>query len=488
MDKTSVSKPHYKAIYDILQGKIRSRYWKYGERLPTREALCKEFSVSLITIKTVMRNLQQNGYVHSIRGNGTFVCWKKEQEYYLSSSTFRKRNIEILHSLFSPTPAYSYIMNILADAFMEKNPQVSIRFMEVRPHGADDPYLQLLGTGKMPLCGEFFWHAMYAKLDALYPLDQLPDFDELKQELLPHAFYPTPGNRNKSHIYALYFYLGIPLFMILNSGLLEKVGLPLPLKHLTWPLLHKINRTFAGSRQFSVPYSAAVTKPFSYHGVKPFIELMGQDLFHRGNSLMDMESFLNIFNSESAHVGLEHIRRIIDEGNILFQKGNEYFALGDVGLLPFSSSWSLNLIEMLNPELQYHISPIPPVGKNKKYRSFYSGYCIGIFRNGIASDTQLQMAWEWLRFFFHRRSQYLFSQEFKLPVRCGSESYLQKKSPMLNILARNMLSDSIPQPDFIGMRPAFAIAGHQINRFLNGMLSVEQCLANIREDLMRQFF
>jgi len=98
------------------------------------------------------------------------------------------------------------------------------------------------------------------------------------------------------------------------------------------------------------------------------------------------------------------------------------------------------------------------------------------------------MAWEWLRFFFHRRSQYLFSQEFKLPVRCGSESYLQKKSPMLNILARNMLSDSIPQPDFIGMRPAFAIAGHQINRFLNGMLSVEQCLANIREDLMRQFF
>ena len=100
--------PRHRAIYEILRGRIRSRYWKYGEALPSREALCREFAVSAITIRTALRNLQRDGFVHSIRGRGTFACWKKEQEYYLSAAPTAVRKLEITHLLFAPKPADSY--------------------------------------------------------------------------------------------------------------------------------------------------------------------------------------------------------------------------------------------------------------------------------------------------------------------------------------------------------------------------------------------
>ena len=66
--------PRHRAIYEILRGRIRSRYWKYGEALPSREVLCREFAVSAITIRTALRNLQQEGYIRSVRGRGSFAC------------------------------------------------------------------------------------------------------------------------------------------------------------------------------------------------------------------------------------------------------------------------------------------------------------------------------------------------------------------------------------------------------------------------------
>ena len=475
--------PRHRAIYEILRGRIRSRYWKYGEALPSREALCREFAVSAITIRTALRNLQRDGFVHSIRGRGTFACWKKEQEYYLSAAPTAVRKLEITHLLFAPKPADSYLMNMLADAFMEKNPLVAVKFSEIRPRGAEDPCLKLLSSGNLPQCGEFFWHAAYAELNALYPLEQLPDFEELKQELHPGALYPTKDGSGESHIHALYLFFGVPLFMIFNVDHLEHAGMCVPYKPLSWPQIFRISRALAARKPAGSVFTTAVAAPYSYHGVKPFIELLGQDLFNRNVLLTDQDSYAEIFQTESAPAGLELLEKILPRGRTLLHKCDEHFALGEVGFLPLASSWCLNLLEMMNQEQRYFISPIPPVGENRKYRSFHSGFSVGIFRNGIASNEQLLATWEWIRFLFHRRSQYLLSQDFRLPVRNGVESYLQKANPLLYAMARNMLRNSVPQPDFTGMRRAFACTGRRITAFLQGELSAGGCLDAIREEL-----
>lgn len=475
--------PRHRAIYEILRGRIRSRYWKYGEALPSREALCREFAVSAITIRTALRNLQRGGFVHSIRGRGTFACWKKEQEYYLSAAPAAGRRLEITHLLFAPNPACSYLMNMLAEAFMEKNPLVTVKFSEIRPRGMADPWLQLISTGNLPQCGEFFWHAAYAQQDALHPLEQLPDFEELKQELHPGALYPTKDGSGESHIHALYLFFGVPLFMIFNVDHLEHAGMRVPYKPLSWPQIFRISRAMAERKPGAATYAAGLFAPYSYHGVKPFIELFGQDLFNRNIPVTDPDSFAAIFQTESAPAGLELLEKILPRGRTLLHKCDEHFALGEVGFLPLASSWCLNLLEMMNQEQRYFISPIPPVGENRKYRSFHSGFSVGIFRNGIASNEQLLATWEWIRFLFHRRSQYLLSQDFRLPVRNGVESYLQKANPLLYAMARNMLRNSVPQPDFTGMRRAFACTGRRITAFLQGELSAGGCLDAIREEL-----
>lgn len=475
--------PRHREIYEILRGRIRSRYWKFGEALPPREALCREFSVSAITIRTALRNLRQDGYVRPVRGRGTFACWKKEQEYYLSAAPAAARRLEITHLLFAPKPVYSYLMNMLAEAFMEKNPLVRVKFTEIRPRGTADPCLELISSGELPQCGEFFWHAAYAERNALYPLEQLPDFEELKQELYPGAVYPTLDGSGEAHIHALYLFLGVPTFMIFDVDHLERAGVRVPYKPLSWPQIHRICRALSERKPGAATYAAAVSAPYSYHGVRPFIELLGQDLFSRNVSVTDLDSYTGIFQTDGAPAGLEQLRKMLSPGRLLLHKCDEYFALGEVGFLPLASSWCLNLMEMVNQEQRYFISPIPPVGNHRKYRSFHSGFSVGIFRNGITSPAQLQVTWEWIRFLFHRRSQYLLSQDFKLPVRNGAESYLQKANPLLYAMARNMLRNSVPQPDFVGMRRAFACTGRRISAFLRGELPPEACLRGIREDL-----
>lgn len=113
---------------------------------------------------------------------------------------------------------------------------------------------------------------------------------------------------------------------------------------------------------------------------------------------------------------------------------------------------------------------------------------MGIFRNGIASDSLLYAAWEWLRFLFHTRSQTLLSQNFTFPVRKDADYILKRKNPLLHSLAKNMLKNALPQPDFMGIRQAYGISGQHFRRFmLDDGIGPERCLKNIRDDLNRAF-
>ncbi len=63
----------YIQLTRIFLDEIISGRWQPGKRIPTEEELCREFSVSKITIRQALNNLASEGYLLKLQGKGTFV-------------------------------------------------------------------------------------------------------------------------------------------------------------------------------------------------------------------------------------------------------------------------------------------------------------------------------------------------------------------------------------------------------------------------------
>ena len=473
----------HRQIFEELRRKIALGEYPNGTKLPTGEELCRMFSVSRITIGAVFEHLREAGLIRSVRHVGSFVCYEPEDDYFRKVQPHRKKT-EIIHSLLLPTPAGLHIMELIANIFMQNNPEISIRFRELRPQDNKDIYWELRKSGDLPTCGEFFWHALYAKYNMLCPLEPLPGFPNLLKTLHTRFVYETENSRSESHIHALPLFLGVPIFMSLNLDICRKAEVEVkpPRK---WSDLLKITKALGENKRSAYYFSAALNIPNAFHGVKPWVEMLGQDLFVRGEQSTNREIFHQIFNSPGALSALKNIEMLMEHGRIRFKKGTEYYALGDTALLPFTTNWALSLIRMITPDMNKLIFQPPPVGRNHIYRSFVSSFGVGLFQQGIRSEEQKEAAWKWIRFLFHPQPQYLLSQEYRLPARRDTRIYLAETDPELYKLCLQVLKNGVPQPDFVGMRQDFAVAGKYLSQFLHHRLTPEECLKQIREDLSR---
>src|SRR3712207_9240410 len=63
----------YKKIYHFIKQQIDSGQLQAGDRLPTEKALSEQFSVSRITSKRALVELEQEGLITRSRGKGSFV-------------------------------------------------------------------------------------------------------------------------------------------------------------------------------------------------------------------------------------------------------------------------------------------------------------------------------------------------------------------------------------------------------------------------------
>ena len=448
-----------------------------------------EDRVSQITVERALRMLSEENLVRTRRGSGIYVAWHEEDDYYIPfhRPAGKGKCITLVHSLLGGTPVSDAILYGFAQRFMDVNPDIRIRFVKLNPNEGEDPYLQRFSNGELPTCGEFFWHSRYAKMNMLYPLDMLFGFEEISRKLLPQAVYSTPDLNGEQHIHALYFYLEIPRFLILNMRHFSSPGAALPNRSLSWPEVIRIKRAFDRTCLSRPSFSIALPHPNLFHNVLPYVELMGQDLLQEGYSPYSPEAFAHIFNSQSALTVLKTLKELMADGNVLSCNTQERFALGDVGLHPFASQWLLYLLDTFNSDMPYFISPYPPVGNNKVYRPFHSGFHVGIFRGSIKSEVQLEAAWRWLRFFFYPKSQELLSLQMKFPAVAKVEPLWKVHNPLLYSQAKIALKKSVPQPDFAGMRPAFIAIGKEITAFLQGHSNEETCLREIRNSLKRLF-
>jgi GntR family transcriptional regulator len=64
----------HRQLYVLLKEQITSGRYRLGDLLPTQEALCRQFSISRITVRRALNDLVEDGFVRNRQGVGTFVA------------------------------------------------------------------------------------------------------------------------------------------------------------------------------------------------------------------------------------------------------------------------------------------------------------------------------------------------------------------------------------------------------------------------------
>ena len=81
---------HESLRHEILR-RVDTGEYKPGGRLPSTAALASEFSVSAITVKRALRDLQTSGVLRSVAGVGTFV---RERQRFVRNLEFSLNSLE----------------------------------------------------------------------------------------------------------------------------------------------------------------------------------------------------------------------------------------------------------------------------------------------------------------------------------------------------------------------------------------------------------
>jgi GntR family transcriptional regulator len=79
--------PRYAQLADIFRQRIARNRWPPGTKLPTLEALMREFVVARVTVRQAMELLARDGLVSAERGRGTFVTARPSRDRGLMLET-----------------------------------------------------------------------------------------------------------------------------------------------------------------------------------------------------------------------------------------------------------------------------------------------------------------------------------------------------------------------------------------------------------------
>ena len=69
--------PFYYQIAGLIRNSILEGTWPAGSQLPTENALARQYGVSRPTIRNAKAMLEDEGYIHSIKGSGCYVNGQK---------------------------------------------------------------------------------------------------------------------------------------------------------------------------------------------------------------------------------------------------------------------------------------------------------------------------------------------------------------------------------------------------------------------------
>ena len=79
--------PRYAQLASLLRQRIARGQWSAGDRMPSLDALRREFDVARVTVRQAVNLLQREGLVSAEQGRGTFVTGRPARERRLRLET-----------------------------------------------------------------------------------------------------------------------------------------------------------------------------------------------------------------------------------------------------------------------------------------------------------------------------------------------------------------------------------------------------------------
>ncbi len=145
IQKTPITLNKYQKVYFDLQKKIISGDLPEGAQIPTEGQLCEIYKVSRITVRRALDELAQIGFIHRVRGQGTFVARSKQmvERYQGVSRTTPPKGSNIVNYIEEDTlyPPGSDVAKNFAHIFkttnMEDGGVVRLRMLSLID---DNPY------------------------------------------------------------------------------------------------------------------------------------------------------------------------------------------------------------------------------------------------------------------------------------------------------------------------------------------------------------
>lgn len=114
----TTSKPIYQQIMEEIKGMIARNEWHRGSKLPSQKELAVKMGVNHNTIQRVYRELEAEGFVETLRGQGTFVCDNENVVAAVKQDMVEKALQEFLNKMQSLGLSSSEILDVISE-YME---------------------------------------------------------------------------------------------------------------------------------------------------------------------------------------------------------------------------------------------------------------------------------------------------------------------------------------------------------------------------------
>jgi GntR family transcriptional regulator len=66
--------PYYHQLKEFIRGQIESGNWSPNWKLPSETAFCERFDISRTVVRQAIKELQNEGYLSTAKGKGTFIA------------------------------------------------------------------------------------------------------------------------------------------------------------------------------------------------------------------------------------------------------------------------------------------------------------------------------------------------------------------------------------------------------------------------------
>jgi ABC-type glycerol-3-phosphate transport system substrate-binding protein len=473
--------PSYIRIKSDIINRITNGELQLNDKLPTETELCDHYKAGRNTVRDALRELADAGIIRRIHGSGSYIERDNVEEDYedIFSHITQSPKVTISFGVLNPAPEYEMLLKTMAGIFSIENPGSKVKIIKI--HSSDDrfgdPYLSRISANNLPTVGEFFMYANYAKLDALMPMEQLPEFERLENSVIPQCLYPTVNSSGDQHIHAIAIKLNARILMI-NADLALEAGLDPANPPVNWNELEQWAEVLGEFTKKSKPgcYGIFSGIPSGWHCVIGNLPYLRDGSIPYKNSL---DGLIEMIQAPRCLTGLKFLHKINQVGNpVPGDDGMQQFALGRVGIFITGaiSAMAINLNSF--DQFTLKTVEIPTPATNLPEKSVMGNFSLGIFRSAVNNDTELKVAWDWIRFLFRKKHQYLLSANLTIPALKNIPSPVQKYSPEINQVLTTAIESSIPQFDFAGVREALACFGTEMRHAIHGKITPEQCISN----------